>query len=105
MFLSCRSPASLKVPRTCGNANAAGFRNSLQPCRYVHAVPEDVTTVDDDIADVDADAELDPLLLWHLGIALRHTPLDFKSAAHRVHNAAEFRQQPIPGVLDGTPPV
>ena len=64
--------------------------------------PEDVATVDDDVTDIDADTELNLLLLWHLGIALGHAALDIKSAAHCVHYAAKLSQQPIAGVLDNT---
>jgi hypothetical protein len=88
-----------------GDANASRFRKPFQPCRYVHAIPEDVTTVDDDIANIDANAELDPLLPWHIDVALGHTALDGNGAADRVHYAAELSQQPIPGVLDNPPAV
>src|SRR5262249_27681877 len=50
-------------------------------------------------------AELDPLLLWHLGVTLRHAALDIDGTPHRVHDAAELSQQPISGVLDNPPSV
>src|SRR6476660_9256710 len=88
-----------------GDANAPGFRNPLQPCGHVHPVPEDVATVDHDIPDIDADAELYPPLLWHVGVAFNHAALDINSTAHRVHDTAELSQQPISGVLDNPPTV
>jgi hypothetical protein len=45
--------------------------------------------LNDHVAEVDADAEPDPLLLRHLGLALGHAALDLHSAAHGVDNAME----------------
>jgi hypothetical protein len=61
--------------------------------------------VEHDIADIDADAKLDPLLLWHIGIALGHAPLHIDRTTHHVHDAAELGQQAISGVLDNPPTV
>ena len=88
--------------RVIGDANATGLRQSLQTRCHIHAVAENVTSIDDDVADIDAHAELDALLIWHLGIALGHPALDIKSAAHCLHYAAKLSQQPIAGVLDNT---
>src|SRR6266516_3448575 len=88
-----------------GQTNAAGLGKTLQPCRHVHAIPENVTTIEHDIPDIDADAKLDPLLLRHIRVALGHSPLDIKGTTHRVHNAAELGQQPVAGVLDNSPTV
>ncbi len=41
------------------NHDSAGFGERLQPRCHVDAVAKDVVTVDDNIADIDADAELD----------------------------------------------
>ena len=86
--------------RVIRDANAAGLRQSLQTRRHIHAVAENVTSIDDDVADIDAHAELDALLIWHPGIALGHPALDIKSAAHCVHYAAKLSQHPVSGVLD-----
>ena len=80
-----------------------GLRQALQPRRHVHAIAEDVITVDDDVVDIDADAKLDPLLQWHVGIAFGHPALDIKSTAHRVHDAAKLSQQPIAVFLTTRP--
>jgi hypothetical protein len=88
-----------------GDADAAGFRQAFQSRRHVHPIAEDIITVGDDVVDIDADAKLDPLFLWYVGIAFQHAPLDIKRTAHRVHDAAELSQQPISGVLDDPPTV
>jgi hypothetical protein len=86
-------------------ANATRLRKAFQSRRYVHPVPEDVATVEHDISDIDADAQLDPLLLWDLGIALGHAPLDIDSTPRRVYDAGELSEQPVSGVLDNPPAV
>jgi hypothetical protein len=59
--------------------------------------------VDDDVADMDADAKLNPPFVWHVGVSLGHTPLHIDSTTHRIHYAAELSQQPVTGVLDYSP--
>src|SRR5262249_57637383 len=94
--------ANLLVGRA-GDANAAGFCNAFQPCRHVHTIPEDVSTIGNDVTNIDADAELDLLLLWNSGVALSHPTLDLDSASHRVNDAAELGQQPVARVFDNPP--
>jgi hypothetical protein len=86
--------------RIFGDTNATGLRQSLQTRCHIHAIAENVISIDDDIADIYAYPELDALLIWHLGIALGHPALDIKSAAQCVHYAAKLSQHPVPGVLD-----
>jgi hypothetical protein len=88
--------------RVIGDANATGLRQPLQTRCHIHAVAENVTSIDYDVADIDANPELDALLNWHLCIALGHPALDIKRAAHCVHYAAKLSQQPIAGVFDNT---
>jgi hypothetical protein len=85
-----------------GDANATGLRQALQTRCYVHVVAENIASIDDDVADVDANPELDALRIRHLGVALGHSTLNIKSAAGCVHYAAKLSQQPIAGVLDDT---
>jgi hypothetical protein len=74
------------------DADPAGLGQPFQPRRDVHPIPEDVVLLNDHVAEVDADAEPDPLLLRHLGLALGHAALDLHSAAHGVDNAHELSQ-------------
>src|SRR5262249_43638427 len=59
--------------------------------------------VDDDVADIDADANLDALCLWHAGIALRHPALNLDRATQCFHDAFEFREDAVAGALDDPP--
>jgi hypothetical protein len=47
------------------DADTAGFGDPLKPGRNDDAVPEYIVVIDDDVADMDADAEFDPLVLRH----------------------------------------
>src|SRR5262245_21536817 len=81
-------------------ADAARLCQSLQPSSYIHAVPEDVPAVDDDVADVDADPKLDPSVRLHSGISLAHAALDFGGAAHRIDRACKLDQCAVALSLD-----
>ena len=83
-----------------GNADAAGFRNPFEPRGDVDAVAKDIVVVDNDVADVDADAKLYPPVLWGVGIVLGHVALDFQSTSRRVHRAGELNESAVPGILD-----
>src|ERR1019366_3704795 len=78
---------------------------ALQTRRYIHAIAKNIVTVDDDVTNVDAHAELDPLLLRHVGVALDHTALHLEGATHCVHHTGKFHQQPIASSLNNPPAV
>ena len=73
---------------------------ALQPRRHVHPVAIDVAALDDDVADIDADAKRDPLLWIDLCVASRHPALDLDGATQRVDHARELSQQTIASGLD-----
>jgi hypothetical protein len=50
--------------RVIGNADAARLGNPLKPRRNVDAIAKNIIVIDDDVADVDADAKFYPLILW-----------------------------------------
>jgi hypothetical protein len=63
-------------------------------------VAENVLLVVDDVAEIDANAKLDSLVLRHAGIAFAHAALHLDRAAHRIHHARELHQRAVPGGLD-----
>ena len=77
-----------------------GSRQGFEPCRDIDAVAENVALVDDDVADIDADAEFDAAVGRHIGVPFGHLALDFDGAAHRVDDAGELGQQTVAGGLD-----
>ena len=57
----------------------------------------------DDVAEMNADAELDAALGRHAGVALDHAVLHFDGAAHGVDHAAELDEAAVAGALDDAP--
>src|SRR6516162_5727824 len=66
----------------------------------VDAVAVDIALIEDHVAQIDADAELDPLLRRHMRVALGHPSPYLDGAAHRIDDAGEFDEQPVAGGLD-----
>ena len=57
----------------------------------------------DDIAQMNADAELDAALGRQAGVALGHAVLHLDGAAHGVDHAAELDENAVAGALDDAP--
>ena len=88
-----------------GDADATGLRNAFQARRHIHAVAIDIAVIDDDVANIDADAKLDPLLRPDPGVALGHAALDVGSTVHRINNARELHQHAVAGGLHDPSPM
>jgi hypothetical protein len=84
------------------DADTARFGEGLQSCRDIHAVAEDVVLLDNHVAEVDADAESDTLVLGRFGIAFRHAALDLHGAAHGINDARKLCQEAVAGILYDT---
>jgi hypothetical protein len=82
------------------NADPARLRQGLEPCGDIDAVAKYVALVDDDVADIDANAEFDAALRRHIDVALGHVALDFDGAAYRIDDAGELDQQAVARGLD-----
>ena len=91
------------VTHVPGNADARGRRQCLQARGDIDAIAENVVTLDDDVADVDADAIADALTLRQVRLALRHGALDLDRAHDRIDRAGEFGQQAVAHELDDPP--
>jgi hypothetical protein len=88
------------VSHHSGDADPAGLGERLKACRDIDSVAEDVVVLDNDVAEIDADAKLDAPLAGQLRIAVNHPTLHFGGAAYRVDDAGEFREHAVAGVLD-----
>src|SRR6266446_4510810 len=108
MFLTCCSPKSSKpnstLSRTWSRTTRLtqippGSAKCFEPCGDIDAVAVNVVLVNDDVAEIDADAELDAALLGDAVIAQCHFALQFDRARHRIDDAGEFDQQPVAGGL------
>src|SRR5262249_34824307 len=82
------------------DANSTGLRDAFQPRRHVHAIPEDVVPVENNVAEVDADAELDSPLSGYRRVSLGHVALDIDGTTHRIHDAAELSQETVSSGFD-----
>ena len=112
MFLTCWSPRSVKTKRQpvahlvvhfVGNEDAARLGEGFEPRRDVDPVAKDVAVLDDDVAEIDADAEFDAFGGRHRDVALGHPALQFDRAAHRVDDAGKLGEEAVAGRLDDAP--
>ena len=83
-----------------GNADAPGIGKLLKPRGDIDAFAVPIRPLDDHLAEIDADAHVDALVLGEAGVPLRHSVLDVDGALNRVNNAPEFRQQPVAHELE-----
>src|SRR5580704_10642048 len=84
-----------------GKTDRAGLGDAFKPRSDVDAVAHEVAVaLLDDIAEMNANPELDALLGRHAGVALDHCGLDFDRAAHGVDHAAELDDRAVAGALD-----
>src|SRR5271165_6987004 len=84
------------------DADAAWLSQAFEPSRDVDPIADDVAILDEDIADIDADAELDATIRGQRRIAFRHCGLHLGRAARRVDDAGELGQEAVAGGVDDT---
>src|ERR1700730_3467508 len=75
---------------------------SAMPSRraaHVDAIPKQIVTLCNDIAEIDSDPEQNALLDRHLGVSPRHASLDRDGAAYRIHDTPKLDQKAIAGRL------
>ncbi len=63
----------------------------------------DVVAIDNDVAQVYSDPQLDPLCLGNIGVPIRHRSLNVGRALDRIDDAGELDQHPIAHELDDAP--
>src|SRR6266446_9006774 len=100
MFLRLCSPRSSNVRSSLPAASSW-----TKPGCDIHTVTEDVRILDDDIALVNTDTELDAAGRRHIGVTLGHAALPFGRTTQPVDDARKFDQQAITGSLHDAAPV
>ena len=108
MFLTVCSPevgaerqlALDLVVDAAGDVDAAGLGQRLQAGGDVDAVAEQVVALDHDVAEVDADPELEPPVRRQLGVAGSKLLLDLDRAAHGFDGAREFGKHAVASGAD-----
>jgi hypothetical protein len=83
-----------------GDEHPAGIGQGFDPCRDVNTVAVEIVSLDDHVAEIDADAQLDAALRRDTRVPLGHHLLHLDRAAHRIDNAGKFHQQAVAGGLD-----
>ena len=91
-------PAHLLNPRR--DADAAGLGQRFEAGGDIDAVTEDVAVLDDDIANVHADAELDRLIGGTPALRSVIAALHLDGAVQRIDHAGELDQHAVAGGLD-----
>jgi hypothetical protein len=95
--LKCGLDLSPGLPvRVARQADAAGFGQALQAGRDVDAIAMNVLALNDHVAHINADAELERF------VPLAHTSLPDQCAGYRVHDATELNQNSVTHQLDHT---
>jgi len=85
------------------HTDATGLSQGLEPRSHVHPVPVDVVVLNDDVANVDADAIGEPLFFGDVGVTLTDGMLDFDSTLDRLDSTRELGQNAIAHQLDDAP--
>ena len=87
-----------------GQTDRAGLADALQSRGDIDAVAHQIAVaLLDDVAEMNADAELDAALGRQAGVALDQAVLHFDRAAHRVDHAAKLDEAAVAGALDDPP--
>ena len=86
-----------------GNTNTTRLCDAFKTRCNIDPITKDIVVIDDNIADVNADAKLDPLDLRYIDIVFGHGTLNFDRAAYRIYDAAELDESAVPGILDDAP--
>ena len=112
MFFSVCGPRSSQAKSTLprilpisvvGDANPARLGDALETHGDVDAVTEDIVLIDDDIADVQADPELDLGVRRDSIVLRRHAALNLDRAARGIDRTGRLDQHAVAGGLDDTP--
>ena len=86
--------------RIVGDADAAWLGDSLEARGDIDAIAENIVVVDDDVADVNADAKFDPEFRRHVDVLLSHLALDLHRTARGIDGTGEFDQHAVASGLD-----
>jgi len=83
-------------------ADATGFRQGFEARRDVDAIAEDIAVLDDDVADIDADAKDDAPILYDSRIARPHCDLHIDGEGNGIDDAGELHERAVAHQFDST---
>jgi hypothetical protein len=73
------------------------------PRRHVHAVAIDIVTLDDDVAQIDPDAKIDPPVGGYVLVSAGHALQNRHGALHRADDTGELHQGAVTHELHDAP--
>ena|SRR6516162_7847501 len=85
------------------DADGTGLRERFEPGSDVHAVAKDVVAVDDHVAEIDADPQLETAFGRYRVVDSARRPLHLDSTVQRIYDAGKIRQQAVAGGTDDPP--
>jgi hypothetical protein len=88
------------VMRGPGDQDGTRFGDAFEPRGDVDAVAIEITAFDNDVTQIDADAQHDPPLLRLIAVCGGHALLELDRALHGVNSAGELHQHAIAGDLE-----
>ena len=88
-----------------GDGPTTTLGDLFQPRSVIHPVPMNVVALNNDVAQIDADPEYDPLVFRGREVALGHPALHRDGAGDRLNDARELDQKAIAGRFDDAAPV
>ncbi len=91
--------------RTGRKRDPTGRGDLLKSRHQVHPITIEITPLNDDIAEVDPDTQLEPHLARASRVGLGEATLNFHGAGHRVDHAGEFDQRAVAHQLDDPPAI
>jgi len=83
-----------------GDEHCTGVGQGLDPRGDVDAVAIEVVALDDHVAEIDADAQFDPVVRRDASVPPGHCLLHCDRAAHRIDDTGKLHQHPVAGGLD-----
>ena len=96
-------PVADEIMHCARDHDATRRRFALQPRRHVDAIAVEVVAVDDQVAQVQADAEHNGSILGLILVGLGHGLLELDGGAQRINRAGELDQSPVASQLDQPP--
>jgi len=96
-------PAAHMVVGRAGETDPAGLRDTLQPRGDIDAIAQNILAVDQNVAEIDADAIEDALCLGNARVALDHLLLNGDRAFDRSDHGRKLQQHAVTHRLDEPP--
>jgi hypothetical protein len=93
-------PAGDSIVNVAGDHDFSSRSLALQASGDVHTIAIEVVALDDQVAQMQADAKHDPGLFGLLPVGLGHGLLKLDGGTQRIHGTGKLCKCPVPGQLD-----